>query len=225
MLTKDALSSGLYLKSFESFEGLLWSEARILQSLDETLSARTGNGDIWLFAYGSLIWNPLLDFIERAVATLHGWQRSFCLRMVAGRGTEAAPGRMLAVEPGGHTQGVAYRLGGEVLHHDLQCVWRREMVFGSYRPVWERITLADGNQTEALVFVADPAFSLYEADSSVVAIARQIALASGPHGSNAEYLQLLQQALREHGLSDHYIDALATTVACHLRDAALDAPP
>ncbi|WP_315810357.1 gamma-glutamylcyclotransferase [Pseudomonas sp. C9-3] len=212
MLTKDALSNGLYLKSFSALADLVWSEERILESLANTLARRPEGGDIWLFAYGSLIWNPLLDFVRREAAILTDWHRSFCLRMVAGRGSVEKPGRMLAVEPGGHTQGIAFQLGGPTLEHDLQCVWRREMVFGSYIPVWANITLANGAPVQALVFVADPTYALYERDSTITRIAHQVAVACGPHGSNAEYLYLLRNALHDNGLSDGYVAALALEV-------------
>ncbi|MCY1303843.1 Glutathione-specific gamma-glutamylcyclotransferase [compost metagenome] len=215
MLTKDALSNGLYLKSLSAYSNLVWTEERILESLHRTMAKRPSEGELWLFAYGSLIWNPLLDFVRREVATLKGWHRSFCLKMVAGRGTADVPGRMLAVEPGGVTHGVAFQLDGPELERDLQCVWRREMVFGSYIPVWASATLADGSPIDALVFVADPSYSLYEADSSVSSIAYQMSVARGTHGSNAEYLRLLQKALHSNGLVDSYVDALHGEVERH----------
>lgn len=65
MLTKDTLSNGLYLQSLAALSNLAWSEERIQESLDATMAKRPGHGEIWLFAYGSLIWNPLLDFGNR----------------------------------------------------------------------------------------------------------------------------------------------------------------
>lgn len=216
MLTKDTLSNGLYLQDFAALSNLAWTEEQILESLAATLAKRPAQGEIWLFGYGSLIWNPLLDFVRRENATLHDWHRSFCLRMVAGRGSSQAPGRMLAVEPGGITEGVAFQLDGPELEHDLQCVWRREMVFGSYIPVWAPVELADGTHIEALVFVADPTYALYEQDSAVSVVARQMSVAYGAHGSNADYLRLLSNALHANGLDDGYVDALHREVERHL---------
>ncbi|QXI45908.1 gamma-glutamylcyclotransferase [Pseudomonas anuradhapurensis] len=215
MLTKDTLSNGLYLQSLAALSNLAWSEERIQESLDATMAKRPGHGEIWLFAYGSLIWNPLLDFVRRELATLKGWHRSFCLKMVAGRGTPDVPGRMLALEPGGITDGVVFQLDGPELERDLQCVWRREMVFGSYTPIWAPIHLEDQTSIDALVFVADPGYALYEADSSVSTIAYQMAVARGTHGTNAEYLRLLRKALYANGLSDNYVEALHLEVERH----------
>jgi cation transport protein ChaC len=64
------------------------------------LRARPRENDVWIFAYGSLIWNPLVNFAEIRLATLHGLHRSFCLRTIAGRGTAKTPGRMLSLAPG-----------------------------------------------------------------------------------------------------------------------------
>jgi glutathione-specific gamma-glutamylcyclotransferase len=111
MITRKSIQSGIYLQSFASCPGeVLWTQEKIDVSLSETLQSRPADGEIWLFGYGSLIWNPLFEYDAREVATLHGWHRSFCLRAIAGRGSPDAPGRMLSLEPGGFTRGVALRL-------------------------------------------------------------------------------------------------------------------
>ncbi|MGY2491814.1 gamma-glutamylcyclotransferase [Cupriavidus sp. CP313] len=81
-------------------DDMAWPLARIQQSLDQTMQARTPESDVCVFAAGSLIWNPGFSYAQRRVATLEGWRRSFCLRLIAGRATPEAPGRMLALEPG-----------------------------------------------------------------------------------------------------------------------------
>src|ERR1700742_4464005 len=111
MLTKELLNSPAFHPILAALpEGSLWPLERIRESLDETLRARAPGEDVWLFGYGSLIWNPWITFTERRAATLEGWHRSFCLRMVAGRASMDAPGRMLGLEQGGSTQGIAFRL-------------------------------------------------------------------------------------------------------------------
>lgn len=217
MLTRHSLASGAYLQSFGPQSPDRWSAQRIEQSLAATLAARPrhdrhDSGDIWVFAYGSLIWNPLLDFAERRPATLQGWHRSFCLRMVAGRGSAETPGRMLAVEPGGSTQGIAFRLDAAGAAAELRLMWMREMVVGSYRPTWARIALAGGGEATAIVFVADTGQAQYQADSSVGTIAAMMAAASGAFGSNADYVFRLDLALRELGARDDYVAALAAAL-------------
>ncbi|EJZ58826.1 MULTISPECIES: gamma-glutamylcyclotransferase [Pseudomonas] len=210
MLTKQLISSGAYLEKFSDVPPeLLWTLERIGQSMEDTLNARPGEGDIWVFGYGSLIWNPLFEFAEHQLATLHGWHRSFCLRMIAGRATVALPGRMLALQRGGETHGVAFKISQAVARDELISLWIREMPTGAYRPIWTGVQLADGRDVLALVFVADPDHPLFEADARIETIAGSVALAEGPMGTNADYVHRLCCALSESGIVDEYIGALS----------------
>ncbi|SDD91800.1 gamma-glutamylcyclotransferase [Paraburkholderia lycopersici] len=214
MLNRDAIRSGAFLKSFSFLPpGLLWTQAQIDHSLAETMAKRPADAHVWVFAYGSLMWNPLSRYDERVGATLHGWRRSFCIRLVAGRGTPQCPGRMLALEPGGHTEGVALRLSAATLEEELRILWTREMLTGAYTPTWITVTLASGETQHALAFVASGCPQQYEADSSPATIARQIAQAQGPLGTNAEYVFRLRQALADSALTDAYIEEVAQTLA------------
>ena len=107
---------------------------------------------MWIFGYGSLMWNPALEFTESCTGTLVGWHRAFCLRLTAGRGTAHQPGRMLALKEGGRTTGVAYRLPEETLEQELTLLWKREMITGCYLPTWCQLDLDDGRTVNAIVF-------------------------------------------------------------------------
>jgi len=220
MLTRETINSGAYLGSFGLPREVAWTQDQIEASLAETMRARPAGADVWVFAYGSLMWNPLLDFDRREIATLHGWRRSFCLRMTAGRGSPEVPGRMLALEAGGSTHGVALRLAAATLEEELRVLWIREMVTGSYLPTWAPLTLADGTGTAAIAFVANPARPQYEPDASVATVASIVAAASGAFGSNADYVLALECALSECALADGYIEALAAALR---REAPADA--
>ena len=222
MLTREAINSGAYLEHFESLPNL-WTRERIQSSLTQTMEARPADAaDTWIFAYGSLMWNPMVEFEKRQTAILHGWHRSFCLRMVAGRGSPENPGRMLALRPGGHTNGVALKLPDALLDDELRLIWIREMVLGSYRPTWASITLADGAETHALAFVADESREQFEPDSCVATVAPLIGTAAGKFGSNSEYLLKLREALFECGLRDSYIEELASEIERLSRRASCD---
>ncbi|ACD20050.1 gamma-glutamylcyclotransferase [Paraburkholderia phytofirmans] len=217
MLNRNAISSGAYLESFESLpKDMLWTQAQIDASLAHTMQQRPDNGEVWVFAYGSLMWNPISDFDSRRIATLHGWHRSFCIRMIAGRGTPQQPGRMLSLEQGGCTQGVALRLCGETLEEELRILWIREMVTGAYRPTWAPVTLEDGTELSAIAFVADHGNPQYEGDARAPLIAPLMAVASGLFGTNAEYVFKLQRALADCGLKDAYIDELVAELTAEL---------
>lgn len=210
MLTKQVICSGEYLRKFSDVPPeLLWSLERIRQSMEQTLQTRPDDGDLWVFGYGSLIWNPMLDFAEQQRATLHGWHRSFCLRMIAGRASIDTPGRMLALQPGGETHGMAFKVSQEVATDELLCLWIREMPTGAYRPLWIPVQLAEGGEVNALVFVAEPDHPLFEADARIETITGHVGQAQGPMGSNADYVHRLCCALSESGIVDEYIGALS----------------
>ena len=212
MLTRQAIDSGDYLEHFASLPNL-WTTDRIERSLAETMKSNPAETDnVWIFAYGSLMWNPMIHFDRRQVVTLHGWHRSFCLHMDVGRASPEMPGRMLALEAGGHTQGIALKLSPSTMADELRRVWIREMVLGSYKPMWAPVTLDDATETQAITFVADTSREQYAVDSRVSTVAPLVAAAEGKFGSNAEYLFKLQAALDECSLHDVYIEALCSEV-------------
>ncbi|HBP0978978.1 gamma-glutamylcyclotransferase [Comamonas sp. Y6] len=216
VLDRKNLSSGAFLNSFKDAPGIeWWSEERIEASMQETLAQRPNGDPIWLFAYGSLICNPVFEFAENVMATLEGWHRSFCIRLVLARGSVDQPGRMLALEPGAFTDGVALRLREEDLEQELRMVWMREMVGGVYRPEWATITLEDGRAAQAIIFTANRESHLYESDASPNAIGPVIAVAHGSLGTNRDYVLQLDNALRMKGITDGYIRELADLLAQH----------
>lgn len=209
-IDRDSLSSGAYLKSFKDTPGMeWWSEERIDASMQATLALRPGPEPVWLFAYGSLIWNPQFHYVESVPAVLKGWQRSFCMRLVAGRGSFEQPGRMLSLAPGGETKGMALLLDEPTLLQELRMVWVREMVGGAYEPHWAQLALSDGRNVSAIVFTARPESLLHESDTSIDTIAPLIAAARGILGSNRDYVMQLDAALRKHGFHDDYVHELA----------------
>ncbi|MDO5666563.1 MAG: gamma-glutamylcyclotransferase [Alcaligenaceae bacterium] len=198
------------MKSFKETPGIdWWSEERIVASMQATLAKRSHQEPVWLFAYGSLIWNPQFHFVEKAPALLEGWRRSFCMRLIAGRGCLEQPGRMLSLAPGGQTQGLALRLAEETLEQELLMVWLREMVGGSYQPDWATLRLDDGRQASAIIFRADPQGAFHEDDDSIETISPLITSAHGILGSNKDYVFQLEAALNEHKFRDDYVHALA----------------
>ena len=68
--------------------------------------------DLWVFAYGSLIWDPGFPFEEARPALLRGYHRAFCLYSTRYRGTPERPGLVLGLDRGGACRGVAFRVPG-----------------------------------------------------------------------------------------------------------------
>ena len=150
MITRDFLMNADCKTAFGAIEeSLLWSAEQRAASLAATLACRPDEGPVWIFGYGSLMWNPALEFTESCTGTLVGWHRAFCLRLTAGRGTAHQPGRMLALKEGGRTTGVAYRLPEETLEQELTLLWKREMITGCYLPTSCQllILMMDAQQT------------------------------------------------------------------------------
>lgn len=176
MLTRDFLLNADCKTAFGAIEeSLLWSAEQRAASLAATLACRPDDGSVWIFGYGSLMWNPALEYRESCTGTLPGWHRAFCLRLTAGRGSATQPGRMLALKEGGRTTGVAYRLPDDTLEEELILLWKREMITGCYLPTWCKLDLDDGRTVNALVFIMDPRHPLFEADTSAQVIAPLIA--------------------------------------------------
>lgn len=180
-------------------------------SLAATLAERPKGAGWWVFAYGSLLWNPLFPVADAIPATVHGLHRRFCLRSLASRGTRERPGLVLGLERGGACRGVALRLPASLARDELRLLWRREMVVGSYRPVWVRAR-ARGRTLVALTFAVQRDHPQYAA----LPLERQadaIASAQGAFGSCCDYLARTREALAVHGIVDAYLDELAAAVA------------
>jgi glutathione-specific gamma-glutamylcyclotransferase len=88
----------------------LVSDAEIEADLDAALTRHPRGEDIWLFGYGSLMWNPAIEFVERRAGTVRGWHRSFRLWLHMGRGSPDNPGLMLALDRGGSCVGMLFRI-------------------------------------------------------------------------------------------------------------------
>lgn len=221
MLTRDFLQKADCKTAFGIIEeSLLLTPEQRWASLACTLARRPDNSPVWIFGYGSLMWNPVFESEEVCPATLQGWHRAFCLRLTAGRGTLAQPGRMLALQEGGQTSGLAFRLPEDRLHEELELLWKREMITGCYLPTWCDLMLENGKVVSALVFVMNPQHPLFEADTRSQVIAPLIASASGPLGSNVQYLFALDNELKNYGMKDEGIGDLVSYVRQWLQQNA-----
>lgn len=188
------------------------TQAERAASLTATLAARP-EGPVWLFAYGSLIWNPTVRVEACRVGRIDGWHRAFCLETVVGRGSRAHPGLTLALDSGGDCTGVAFRLPEEGLEHELSLLWRREMLSGAYVPRWLEVTDPEGGAIGcAIAFTMDRANPHYAGGLSEEEVVERLATARGAIGSAAEYLFATCEGLAGHGVSDPALDALAAAV-------------
>ena len=192
-------------------EGHALTDEQLSASLTVTLAAKPKNAGWWVFAYGSLLWNPLFPFVEARRASLHGLHRRFCLWSLASRGKPDAPGLVLGLDRGGSCRGVVYRLPAPCVIDELHLLWRREMVTGAYAPRWLHVE-SEGRPVIALGFVVRRNHSQYTRKLTIDEQAEVIARACGAFGSSADYLERTRVALATHGIIDPYLERLAERV-------------
>ncbi len=167
--------------------------------------------DVWLFAYGSLIWSPMIEFAEKRHAQLYGYHRQFSMWTKIGRGTPDCPGLTLALEPGGSSKGIAFRIAGKDVEQELKIVWNREMIGGSYVPKIVRLQ-TEKAPIQAIAFVMNRAHENYAGKLDPELVAKTIAGATGPLGKCEDYLFNTVSHLDELGLTDHKLSRLARMV-------------
>jgi cation transport protein ChaC len=200
------------------------SDEALAASLAATLARRPPGAGWWIFAYGSLLWNPLFPFSEARPATVRGYHRRFCLWSLASRGTTTQPGLVLGLDRGGSCHGVVYRLPARCARAELALLWRREMVVAAYHPRWLRVR-AGAHVLTALTFVVDREHLQYTGDLSLPRQVRAFATAEGAFGSSADYLERTRVALITHGIVDPYLEELAGKVAAYRERRKRDSHP
>ena len=188
------------------------SDEQLSASLTSTLAAKPKGAGWWVFAYGSLLWNPIFPIAEAKPALLRGLHRSFCLWSLASRGTTTEPGLVLALMPGGSCRGVAYRLPSPAAIDELHLLWRREMVVGSYHPKWVKLDLGGKTQV-GLAFTVKRDHPQYAGKLTLERQASVIGSACGHLGTSQDYLERTRVALVTHGIVDPYLERLAAGVA------------
>ena len=198
------------------------TDQELAASLAVTLRRKPPGTAWWVFAYGSLLWNPLFPFKEARPATLQGRHRRFCLWSLASRGTSNQPGLVLGLDRGGSCQGVVYRLPARGAKDELMLLWRREMVLGAYHPLWVTVRCGE-SPLVALAFVVDRKHRQYTGKLTLGEQAEVLASAAGAFGSSADYLERTRVALITHGVVDPYLERLATLVSRRRR--CVLAPP
>ena len=169
---------------------------------------------MWVFGYGSLVWNPGFAPDERAIATLPGYHRSFCMRSIHHRGTPETPGLVLALveDRAAHCTGLALSVAEGEEEAVLAYLRERELVTDAYLEKWLPVELADGRRVEAVTYVIDARHAQYCGRLDPEAQARMIARATGGRGPNTEYLFNTTAHLRELGIEDAELDWLVARV-------------
>lgn len=175
---------------------------------------RDHDGPLWIFAYGSLIWNPGFPVGRIRKAVAHGWHRSFCLELTSWRGSPEIPGLMMALERGGSTTGLLMEIAPGQEAAGLDALLRREMPGREHAGMarWIRAR-SEGEEVRALTFWAGPKGPFVTSGLPPETVAWRLAHACGHAGSGAEYLYSTVAKLDEYGLRDRNLWHLQHLVA------------
>lgn len=168
-------------------------------------------GELWVFAYGSLIWNPIINVADTDTARLDGYARRFCVWAPIGRGSPECPGLWLGLDKGGFSDGTALRIDREEWEMETLILWRREMISGVYSPAWLPVEIG-GKTRDCCVFLANPEHPRYATQIEWDAKVNAIAKAEGSMGTCREYLYSLAENLKAAGMEDDYIERLTAEV-------------
>ena len=164
--------------------------------------------DLWVFAYGSLMWDPAIRFTEVRRARVQGYQRRFILKDIyGGRGTREAPGLMAALDRGGECEGLLFRIDKDAIEMETDILWRREFIGPAYFPVFVLAHMGEAT-ANALTFVADYDAELIEPELSRADQLDYLANGSGFLGHSADYLGNIARQFRQLGIQDDEVEGL-----------------
>lgn len=174
--------------------------------------------DLWVFAYGSLMWRPGFPYAQAAHARLVGWRRSFCIYSRYHRGSMRRPGLVLGLDRGGMCEGMAFRVLGEDAAATLEYLREREQIISVYREALVPVTLLTGERPEvmALAFLVERAHPSYSGELSLCEQAHLIRGARGRSGSNIEYLMSTLAHLKELGIRERAMERLLGMVGANV---------
>ncbi|MEM7171973.1 MAG: gamma-glutamylcyclotransferase [Pseudomonadota bacterium] len=207
-VTREKLSANKYAEEAKEVSGVtVLTEAERDATRLELLNEMEAGEDVWVFAYGSLIWNPAFHFAEKCQGRLYGYHRSFCLYSYFARGTPAIPGLALALDRGGSCQGMLFRIASDLVDSETKVIWAREMFSGIYRPLWVRVRTGTGT-TRAITFVAERKRQNYTGALPLKQQAQIIARAQGQLGSCTDYLTATVACLEELNIHDQGLSTL-----------------
>lgn len=216
VITRESLQDGWLARITEAAgaagdASMIRTEAELEACRAQALAGFPKGEDLWVFAYGSLIWNPAFHFAETRLGRIHGYHRRFCLWTYLGRGTVERPGLMLGLDRGGSCQGLFYRIAADTVEEELTLIWRREMITAAYVPSWVNGRSPDG-PLRALTFTINRHHQRYagKLDESEVVVA--LANAEGPIGRCSDYLFNTHDHLRDLAIHDPQLARLCGLV-------------
>jgi glutathione-specific gamma-glutamylcyclotransferase len=167
------------------------------------------SGDFWVFGYGSLMWNPGFAHEEAVKARLFGYHRALCIHSRLYRGTPERSGLVMGLDRGGSCVGMAFRVAPRDESGVIEYLNQREMMNYVYRDLRLAIRTSDGRRASALAFVAVQGHEQYAGRLSPEAAADIVRGSSGTAGRNEDYVANTLAHLRDMGIRDNWLEAVA----------------
>ena len=183
----------------------------LLDSVKQILEGVNLVDGVWVFGYGSLMWNPDFKLVEKRTGDLKGYHRSLCLKSIVYRGTPNYHGLVFGLDIGNSCQGMVYRIAEENIYSEMQKIWEREMFAGTYIPTWVNVRTKQGS-VSAVTFVINHKHEHYIPNLELEEIVERVVRAQGICGSCHEYVQNTVKSLHHLGLRDHYLEHLLTLI-------------
>ncbi|WP_187265536.1 gamma-glutamylcyclotransferase [Reinekea thalattae] len=214
---RDAIKEGLFQQIAADAEakGLIkLSTAEEREASWRSLLAENPNADgaVWVFAYGSLLWNPAIHVEQTVNARLEGYHRDFTLRTYIGRGSEQQPGLVLGLEDGLFCEGQALKIPAKKVESELSLLWAREMVSSAYIPTWLPMLTDQAEPFYGIGFIMDKSYPHYAANLSFEQRCHDLAFGEGSLGRAADYLFDTLTSLTEMGIEDALLERYAERV-------------
>ena len=185
--------------------------SELLATLRAALEPWEPGSPFYIFAYGSLMWNPEFAWDARHVATVRGYHRAFRIWSRINRGTPENPGLVLTLECGGSCRGLIYRIDPDRVQEEMSRIWKREMTYGSYRPKWLNCIVGE-QSIRALAFTVNRQCTGYTGEIPLEVAVEAIASARGRYGAAHDYLFKTTETLRQHGIRDSRVEHLTALV-------------
>jgi glutathione-specific gamma-glutamylcyclotransferase len=169
-------------------------------------------GEFWVFGYGSLMWRPGFDHVEKFRARLHGYRRALCIVSRVHRGTPERTGLVLGLDKGGSCVGVAFRVESHLRETVIAYLRERELVSNAYKERRLSARLDDGRPVQVLTYVVDRSHEQYSGPLTAEQAAERVKGASGKSGTNEDYLSNTVAHLEALGIRDHWLESVARIV-------------
>jgi cation transport protein ChaC len=171
----------------------------------------TGDEDLWVFAYGSLMWRPGFDFLYRVPARLIGLHRALCVFSFVHRGTPERPGLVLGLDRGGMCRGIAYRVASAYRARTIAYLRGRERVTSVYVETMRQVELEDRarRRVRALCYIVDRSHVQYAGRLTLAESLRHVRQGHGQSGSNRDYVLQTVRALEALGYRESDLHLLA----------------